>query len=69
MRAEHLAPTPEVAHVLRTHTFQWSVERHAIAPPRIRRTILTLAWIRHFEMSCPLVLLPNELLFEICSWL
>ena len=46
-------------------TFEWTPERHVVAPRDIRRAAETLTMIRSLEPGCVVSLLPNELLFEI----
>jgi len=51
-------------------TFTWRVDRHRYAPSSIRRTVSTMTMIRSLVDECSAMsMIPNELLFEIFSFL
>jgi len=50
------------------HTFVWRTDRHCYAPASIKQAVETVTMIRSHGES-PLLRLPNELLFEIYSYL
>jgi len=52
-----------------SHVFEWRVDRHAMAPESMKLAIMTMTLIRTIEHESIVSALPNELLFEIFSWL
>jgi len=51
-------------------TFTWRVDRHQYAPSSIKQAILTMTMIRSLvDESSAMSMIPNELLFEIFSFL
>jgi len=49
--------------------FTWRPDRHHRAPSRIKRTVMTMTMIRSLVDDSAMSMLPNELLFEIFSFL
>jgi len=49
--------------------FTWRVDRHRYAPPWMKQAVLMMTMIRSLHHESAISLLPNELLFEIFSWL
>jgi len=51
-------------------TFTWRVDRHRYAPSWTKQAVSTMAMIRSVvDESSTMSMIPNELLFEIFSWL
>jgi len=51
-------------------TFAWRVDRHRYAPSSIKQAISTMTMIRSLvDESNAMSMIPNELLFEIFSFL
>ena len=51
-------------------TFTWRVDRHRYAPSWMKRAVSTMTMIRSVvDESNAMSMIPNELLFEIFSWL
>ena len=50
-------------------SFTWRVDRHRYAPPWMKQAVLMMTMIRSLHHESAISLLPNELLFEIFSWL
>jgi len=47
----------------------WRPELHALASEDVKRVVLVVTMVRSLEHTAAISLLPNELLFEIFSWL
>jgi len=47
----------------------WRPDRHRYAPPWMKRTVLTMTMIRSVVDESAMSMIPNELLFEIFSYL
>ena len=52
-----------------TDTFVWSPNRHRYAPSSMKQAILTMTMIRSLVDESVLSMIPNEILFEIFSYL
>jgi len=50
-------------------TFTWRVDRHRHAPPWIKQAVSTMTMIRSLVDESALSMIPNEILFEIFSFL
>jgi len=50
-------------------TFTWRVDRHRHAPSWMKQTVLTMTMIRSMVDDSAMSMTPNELLFEIFSYL
>ena len=50
-------------------TFTWHPDRHRYAPSWIKRTVSTMTMIRSVVDDSAMSMIPNELLFEIFSFL
>jgi len=61
----HVALDFNTAHIVATTFASWSVERHSIAPQRVKDQIHTIMIIRSSDRDSMLTALPNELLFLI----
>jgi len=51
------------------YTFTWRPDRHQDAPRWMKRAISTMTMIRSLVDDSAMSMIPNELLFEIFSWL
>jgi len=50
-------------------TFTWRVDRHRYAPSMMKQAVLTMTMIRSVVDDSAMSMIPNELLFEIFSFL
>ena len=50
-------------------TFTWHIDRHRYAPSSMKQAVLTMTMIRSLVDDSALSMIPNELLFEIFSFL
>ena len=50
-------------------TFTWRPDRHRYAPSWIKQAVLTMTMIRSLVDDSAMSMIPNELLFEVFSWL
>jgi len=50
-------------------TFTWRPDRHRYAPRWMKRAVSTMTMIRSLVDESAMSMIPNELLFEIFSWL